>query len=203
MYIPTRYVDQDAERVLKFMRRNAFAAVVSNGAAAPIATHLPLSFAGPAERLLLRGHFAKANPHWQEIEASECLVIFTGPHAYITPKLYDRFESVPTWNYLSVHASGKARLTSHEETMQGLFELFEQNDPSYRAQWDALTDRYREGMLAGIVGFEVAVDRVEAAAKLSQNKSLAEQQRISEHLLTSQEQAERDTGAAMKERLDD
>lgn len=200
MYVPTRYVDSDQDRVLQFMRSNSFAAVVSSGAASPVATHLPLSFSGPPERLVLRGHFAKANPHWQLIADSETLVIFTGPHAYITPKWYDRFESVPTWNYLSVHAYGQARLTAAGETRQGLLDLFEQNDATYREQWEALSDRYREGMLAGIVGFEVAVSRIEAAAKLSQNRTAAEQDRIASHLQSSDDQLERETGTEMKKR---
>ncbi len=201
MYIPNRYLDTDQERVLTFMRRNSFATVVSVRDGSPVASHLPLSVSGDPGEITIRAHFAKANPHWQVVIESECMIIFTGPHTYISPKLYDRHESVPTWNYVSVHAYGTARLTDDAETLAGLHGLFEQNDGAYREQWDSLSDAYREGMLRGIVGFEVRVTRVEGAAKLSQNRTASEQVRIADHLLASNEQSERETGAEMKERM--
>lgn len=203
MYIPDLFRDADAERVVAFMRRNAFATVVSVQDGAPVATHLPISLSRTGDSLTLRGHFAKANPQWQALGRTETLVAFTGPHAYISPEHYERWESVPTWNYLSVHAYGQARITDAGEALAGLHQLIEQNHGAYRERWDGLSDRYREGMLRGIVGFELPVTRLEGAAKLSQSKTHGERERIADSLLASRDAAARATGEAMRRHLTD
>src|SRR5699024_4778971 len=132
--------ETDPERVVAFMRQNAFATIVSVVDGAPVATHLPLSIARDGDALTLRGHFAKANPQWRSLEQAETLAVFTGPHAYVSPEHYDKHESVPTWNYLSVHAYGPARITAGAATLEGLHELIDQNDAAYRARWDDLSE---------------------------------------------------------------
>src|SRR5512146_621475 len=95
---------------LAFMRANPFTILVSNTTEGPFATHLPLVIRKNGNELILRGHVAKANPHWQHLEAEpRCLVIFHGPHSYISPTNYNARENVPTWNYGAVHVYGNAR----------------------------------------------------------------------------------------------
>lgn len=201
MYIPNLFRETDTERMFDFMKQHAFATVISVVEGAPAATHMPLSVSRLGDGLILRGHFAKANPHWQGLEYSETLIVFTGPHAYVSAKYYERFESVPTWNYLAVHAHGQARLVEAEESLAGLHELIDQNDPTYRSQWDSLSERYRNGMLTGIVGFEMPVARLDGKRKLSQNKTTAERARIAEALAGSADPAARDTGQEMTREL--
>src|SRR5690606_20360932 len=93
-----------------FMRRHGFAVVVSASEGRPAATHLPLTVKVEGEQVFLHGHFAKANPQWRGLEEGEVLAVFSGPHAYVSPRHYDAVESVPTWNYLAVHAHGEARV---------------------------------------------------------------------------------------------
>lgn len=202
MYIPSLYRQSDTEEMIAFMRHNAFATVVSVQDGAPAATHLPLSVSRRGDDILLRGHFAKANPQWRGFEESDTLVIFTGPHAYVSASHYDREESVPTWNYLAVHASGRARLVDAADALTGLHELIDSNDASYRRQWDSLSDRYRDGMLAGIVGFELPVARLEGKKKLSQNKSQAERERIARSFESSTDSTIRATGHEMLRALE-
>lgn len=195
------YQENDKERLLEFMRRFSFAVVVSVSEGRPVATHLPLTVKVEGDLVLLRGHFAKANPQWRDIEGSEVLAVFNGPHAYVSPRHYDAFESVPTWNYLAVHAYGEARVSRDPAANEELlYELIGANEPGYRDRWEQLPERYREGMLRGIVGFELRVTRLEGKAKLSQNKTEEERRRIAEALANSEDPVERATGEEMARR---
>src|SRR5579859_5538553 len=101
------------------MRANPFAILVSPSENGPLATHLPLLVEERAEQVILRGHFAKANHHWSILEQEqESLVIFHGPHAYVSPSLYETRESVPTWNYAAVHVYGEPTLFSDETCLR-------------------------------------------------------------------------------------
>lgn len=202
MYIPRLNRISDMDAMLAFMQRNNFAIVISAADPAPLASHVPLTMQRNGEELRIRTHLAKANPHWQSITQGETLIIFSGPHAYISPRHYDAFESVPTWNYITVHAYGKARLIDFEaqpeelETM--LLEIIDAHEPRYADQWAQLSQRYKDGMKQGIVGVEIEVTRLEGKAKLSQNKTAEEQERIAESLLSHSDGSVVQVGYAMK-----
>ena len=113
MYIPEHFRLRRDEDAVNFMRANPFAILISTTREGPYATHLPLSILSEQNHITLRGHVAKANPHWRYLEENpQCLTIFHGPHAYISPTNYVARESVPTWNYAAVHVSGNARIFS-------------------------------------------------------------------------------------------
>ncbi len=184
MYIPNATRVDDQAQLLAFMQAHSFATLISLVNGQLFATHLPLTIVAPTgdadEPIRLRGHVAKANPHWQELATqSEVLVIFQGPHAYISPALYEKRESVPTWNYIAVHAYGAAQLIQDEASLLSvLAELITANDPAYQAQWDSLPDKFRDGLLNGIVAFEINVMRLEGKFKLGQNRPLGDQTRM-------------------------
>lgn len=184
MYIPNaNRVDEQAE-LLAFMQAHSFATLVSLVQGELFATHLPLVIVEQEAQILVRGHLAKANPHWQELATQrEVLVIFQGPHAYISPSHYEKWESVPTWNYIAVHAYGSARLIQDEAgLLAALGELIAANEATYQQQWDSLPDKFRHGMLNGIVAFEIAVTRLEGKFKLSQNRPAGDQVRVASAL---------------------
>ncbi len=168
------------------MRANPFAILISSTDDGPFATHLPLFVLtqvcdnGSQAKILLRGHVAKANPHWRYLEQEpQCLAIFHGPHAYVSPSNYGARESVPTWNYAAVHVYGNARLFSSEDDLRLMLdELIHTFEPAYRDQWESLSQKYRENMLRQIVGFEIAVTKVEGKFKLSQNRTPEDQARV-------------------------
>lgn len=205
MYIPKFNQETDQPTLLAFMRANNFAIFVSQMDGELTATHLPLVIGERDGKIILTGHFAKANPQWQTIESQASLVIFSGAHAYISPTHYDKIESVPTWNYMTVHAYGHARLidfaTEPDRLHDMMNSLIQQHESTYQTQWDGLSDKYRDGMLKGVIGFELVVERLEGKFKLSQNKTADEQSRIAAALSESSYEAERLTGAAMKARL--
>jgi transcriptional regulator len=179
MYIPEFNRVEDRDKAIAFMRANPFVILVSVNESVPFATHLPVVIDDVNGQLTLRAHVAKANPHWQLIEQQESLLIFHGPHAYISPSLYEIRESVPTWNYAAVHVYGKGRIISDEAGATRTLEaLIGQFDESYREQWNSLSSDYRTRMLRHIVAFEIPITRVEAKFKLSQNRTKAEQENV-------------------------
>lgn len=205
MYIPFLYRLEDFEAVFAFMQAHNFALVVSQDGDRPIATHLPVSVSLQGEQVVLRGHFAKPNPQWKSLVGQQAMIVFSGPHAYISPTHYERRESVPTWNYIAVHAYGKPELVTYDEQPERLQAMIDEligfHEQTYQAQWDDLSDRYREGMLRGVVGFEMVVTELEGKAKLSQNKHVAEQESIVAELLNHADGSAQALGKAMQVRL--
>ncbi len=180
MYIPEHFRGRDDADALTFMRANPFAILVSSTEEGPFASHIPVTMHQTGEQLVLRGHFAKANPHWRYLEQTpQCLTIFHGPHSYISPTLYTNRESVPTWNYAAVHVYGEVRIFSTPESLLGmLHELMGTFEPAYAEQWASLSDTYRERMLSHIVGFEITATKIEAKFKLSQNRTKEDQRNV-------------------------
>ncbi|HUJ96496.1 MAG TPA: FMN-binding negative transcriptional regulator [Terriglobales bacterium] len=177
MYIPDFNRVEDRADMLAFVRANPFAILVSNSEHGPFATHLPILVRESGDQMFVHGHMAKANPHWGLLEnGQESLVIFHGPHAYISPSLYEARENVPTWNYAAVHVYGRARLVMEtEHLLEEVRDIIHVFEPAYFAQWESLTEKFRHGMLKHIVGFEMAARRIEAKFKLSQNRSKVDQ----------------------------
>jgi transcriptional regulator len=180
VYIPEHFRVRDHADAIAFMQANPFVILVSTAEGAPFASHVPVKIRETSESLIIRGHFAKANPHWRCLEQeSQSLTIFHGPHSYISPSLYTNRESVPTWNYGAVHVYGNTRLFTSPEDLQGmLHELMGLFEPAYAEQWASLDESYRQKMLSHIVGFEITATRIEAKFKLSQNRTRQEQANV-------------------------
>lgn len=198
MYIPAFNRATDDEEVVDFMRRYAFATIVTVKDGLPTATHLPFLVDRRGEDLFLTSHFAKANPQWRDLATHKVLVIFSEPHAYISPQHYDHSNNVPTWNYIAVHVYGDGKLlTDPSDAVRVLEGMIDTYEAGYRSQWDALPDDYRMKMLKGIVAFEVKVSELQAKKKLSQNRSEAERDRIIDALSASSDTNETDIAAFM------
>jgi transcriptional regulator len=202
LYIPEFNRVENRAVALAFMQANPFAILISTTDEGPFATHLPILAREVEGKLHLRGHVAKADPHWKAInQDQESLVIFHGPHAYISPSLYDLRESVPTWNYAAVHVYGRGTVFTDEAEMnQFLQELIAEFDASYAEQWPSLSEEYRSRMVQHIVGFEIKATRVETKFKLSQNRTKAEQENIIASLGSSSDSAIAGVAALMKYR---
>lgn len=177
MYIPRFNQIDDRSMLIEVMQANSFAILVGPlaGLDVPhpsVATHLPLVIRDEGKHGVLEGHFAKANTHWSALANRETLVIFSGPHSYVSPTLYVESLSVPTWNYIAVHAYGILELVEDELGKASLLKnLIEANEPTYADQWNAMPEGFRHTMLAGIVGFRIPIARIEGKFKLSQNRS--------------------------------
>ena len=173
------------------MQKYSFGTIVSSQSNRPEATHLPFLVEKTETGIVISSHFGKANPQTKSINNKEVLIIFSEPHAYSSPRHYDNEQSVPTWNYISVHAYGDCKLIE-EETSK--FELLERTilnyEKAYQEQWDGLSPNFKERMVKGIVAFKVKVTELQAKNKLSQNKTLAERQSIITELSASSNSTE-------------
>jgi transcriptional regulator len=180
MYTPKHFLITDQGEAVSFMQRYSFATIVTVNDGVPSATHLPFVVSQHDDKIILTSHFAKANPQSSEILNGRPLVIFAQPHAYISPKHYEKELSVPTWNYIAVHAYGKATLIESPEKKAELLEQTIQfYEADYLKQWASLPQDFKLNMMNGIVGFEILVDEVQGKKKLSQNKNEQERQILS------------------------
>lgn len=204
MYTPPAFREDDLQTIHALMRESSFAILVTQRDGVPIATHLPFMVdteRGPYGTLL--GHMARANEQWRAFaEQQEALVIFQGPHAYVTPSWYDPGLNVPTWNYAAVHAYGRPRLIEDEATLYAMLSrLTATHEAGFEQPWlfEMGPDDFR-GKLKGIVGFEIEIARLEGKMKLSQNRSLEDQKRVAAALAESQNTTVASVGQLMKER---
>jgi transcriptional regulator len=203
MYIPKHFQITDTAWCHALMRAQSFAAMITaDDAGVPFATHLPI-LVDPARGPLgtLRGHVARANPHWRYLSAGRpTLVIFAGAHAYVSPSWYATHPSVPTWNYVAVHATGTGALVEDPEPVKTLLaDLVRTYESSGPAAWslEGLPADYLAGMQRGIVAFEIPIERLEGKAKLSQNRDAVDQARTREALAAADDPLARAVAALM------
>jgi transcriptional regulator len=188
---PYNQVEKRAE-VVAFMRAHNFPLLVTGTGGALHGSHLPAMVQERAGALVIDMHMAKNNPQWKEFFDDEAMVVFTGPHAYVSPRWYEEKERVPTWNYTAVHAYGipkviderKAKYASQRRLIAAM-------DPQWLPKFDALRQDYVDGMLEGIVNFEIAVTRLETRWKLAQNRGRREMELIAAQLDKSADSGER------------
>ena len=198
MFTPKNFQENDPAVLLAFMRSHPFAVMLSAGGAL-LGTHLPFVTTQAATRITLTSHMALANPQAKHIAGERVLVVFSGPHAYISPSLYQNKVQVPTWNYVAVHAYGTVRLLDgHQTQMQVMEEMFQAFGPEYIPQWQTLPHQYRDSLLEHIVAFEIEVTDLQGQFKLSQNKPLAERERIMQSLAESPDAYARETADYMR-----
>ena len=203
MYSPTYNHLQDRAELLEFMRANSFAILLTGTGGTLHASHLPVQIVPEGEKLRLDMHMARANAQWREFfDDEEVLVVFPGPHAYISPRWYEEEERVPTWNYAAVHAYGLPKLIENStRKLESQRRLVAALDPQWLPRFERLRPEYVDDMLAGIVNFEIAVTRIETRWKLSQNRSRREQELIAAQLEQSADSAERALAALTRKHL--
>ncbi|TWJ00818.1 PaiB family negative transcriptional regulator [Mucilaginibacter frigoritolerans] len=200
MYIPSFNKLEDPKEAISFMQRYSFATIVSVKDGLPVATHLPFIISQQDDKLILKSHFAKVNPQAIDSIDTRVLVIFTEPHAYISPKHYEKVENVPTWNYLAVHAYGKYTLLEGADKKAALLkETINYYEADYLKQWDSLPDTFKQNMMKGITAFEIVVDDLQAKSKLSQNKTQKEINSIIKELRHSENSNEKDIADYMSQ----
>lgn len=175
MYVPEYFAEADRATLLDFIRATGWGYLVGGADGVPFATHLPFLLEGEpgAERLV--AHMARANPHWQSFagDEREQLVIFSGPHCYVSPRWYTTAKAVPTWNYVAVHVYGVPRVVDDPAAVYAAQKrLVDFHEAGADAPWrmEDIDAGYIEGMLRAIVSFEMPIARMEGKFKLSQNR---------------------------------
>ena len=197
MYVPKEFVEQDRAVLYDVIRRYDFGLLICETEDGPMATHLPFILDGDH----LVAHMARANPHWQAFSADkQVLVVFQGPHCYVSPRWYESVPAVPTWNYVAVHVTGTPKLVEDLGAVKAgqaaLVDHYEQGALRLEDQGED----YVTGMARAIVSFRIPIERIEGKFKLNQNKSAEQRQKVIAELEKSDDPLARDVAALMKSR---
>ncbi len=206
MYIPTRHQLTDRDEIFKLIADHPFGAWIFTSEDGLTANHIPFFLdrsRGPLGTLM--AHVARANPIWRELrDGVPSMVLFQGPHAYISPGWYPskakHGKVVPTWNYAVAHVHGVARAVDDTNwLMDMLNRLTDANEARQNMPWrvaDAPVD-YIEKLSRAIVGIEIPIDRLEAKMKASQTSEVADRFGAIDGLRRTPSRTSSDTTAAM------
>ncbi|WP_078410481.1 FMN-binding negative transcriptional regulator [Priestia abyssalis] len=201
MYIPKHFKIDNEEVIYDFIEKYSFATLFSQHNGEPYATHLPLIL-NKGESALY-GHFARPNEQWKDMETQQVLVVFQGPHCYISPSWYETTMAVPTWNYVSIHLYGKMEIVEDQkvifDSLNDMVNKYESPDSSYNLK--DVDSRFFEGMNKGIVAFKIKITKIEAKAKLSQNHPVERQELIIKRLENTTNQDNLQVASLMKKNL--
>lgn len=172
-HLPT-YQEKDQQKIIAFIQQYPFATLIGvSQQQQPVATQIPLLVKEKDGKLFLIGHLMKQTDHHKAfLENNQALVLFHGPHTYISASWYENKQQASTWNYMTVHVRGTMRYLSDEALPEMLDELtahFE-NNPDSPSLYKELPTEYLQRLMKAIVAFEIAVENTDAIFKLSQNR---------------------------------
>jgi transcriptional regulator len=195
MFVPGQYRQPDDTWLVEIARKNPLALMLTNGdgAVGPYATHLavilprsPPMSSWPADLAgsTMLGHMNRANPHWRALHAGiRSVLVFTGPHGYVSPSVYGYDPAAPTWNYTAVHVHGAVHpIDSPEETMDVVWSTARTFESDFGAGRDmsGSIDYFRR-ILPGVGAFRFTVSKAEGMFKLSQEQDPQVRERVREH----------------------
>ena len=174
MWIPKHYEVTDKALITEFIRSVGLATIISQNGKYPFATHIPIELEEDAHgKQVLRGHLATVNPQSTLLRKHpQTMIIFQSPtQHYISSSWYDH-PNAPTYNYMSVHICGSARILNEDETYQSVKQLTERYETNSKnpVSLDTLPDSVKR-MMKAVTGFEIEIEKVEAQFKLSQNRN--------------------------------
>lgn len=183
MYIPKHFRQDDPGEIFRFMKAHPFGILLSARDGDILGTHVPFLIEGDAGAPLLVSHLSAANDQWRHFRDHDaCMVIFQGPHAYVSPALYAEARNVPTWNFIAVHVYGKLEIVDgHGDKKSLLDRTIDAFEPEYHRQYATLDRKYVDGLVAGMTGFTIKPERIEAKFKLSQNRSPVSRENVTGH----------------------
>lgn len=184
MYKFSHYTEQDQQKVIDFMKENAFALITGMGEQYPVATQIPLAIKIHEGKILLEGHMMKKTDHHLAFEKNNnVLVLFTGPHCFVNAHWYTNPQMGSTWNYMTVHAKGKITFMDEEGTRNAVKAVSDKYaGTSSESAYDNLPKEYIDHMVKAILGFTIEVESFDHVFKLSQNRDEASQKNIIEQL---------------------
>jgi transcriptional regulator len=203
MYNLSHFKEPDHKVVIEFMKQHPFAMLIGYADGRSVATQIPLLFEERDGKMILLGHMMKKQDHHLAFEKNpDVLVVFTGPHTYVSATWYHNPHQASTWNYVSVHARGSIAFLDEEGLKDALRKLsmhYENNNPHSTTVFDNLPHDYTNSLIKAIVAFEIEVTSIEHVFKLSQNRDEKSYQHIIDHLKTEGGEAA-DVAKMMEER---
>lgn len=199
MYNPKRYESSAGTTAQDIIRAYPLATAISIVDGAPFVSYLPCTITKAEPELVLSAHCAKANPHWKYFERSDLLLIFRGPQGYISPRFANnRSRTVPTWNYVAVHCTGTAAIVEGDAADDILRALVAQMEPQGGWKLEEMGEATWARLRAGIVVFEVQVEKTEAKFKLSQQGSDGDKTALLRYLKESATEQNRELANLME-----
>jgi transcriptional regulator len=180
MYKLAHYTENEQQLVIDFMKENSFAIITGFGENFPVATQIPLEVEEKDGKFFLSGHIMKKTDHHIAFEANEnVLVVFTGPHCYVSASWYANPQTASTWNYMTVHAKGRIKFTDEEGTYEAIKTVTNKYEGKETiAAFNNMPKEYTMQHIKAIVGFTIEVESIENVFKLSQNKTEEEKLNI-------------------------
>ncbi len=183
MYTPERFKIKNQDDIFRFIQAHSFGVLVC---ADLEATHLPFILdTSEGEHGTLYSHFARANDHWESLDGKEVLVIFSGPHSYISPTWYNAAPAVPTWNYSAVHAKGQLSVLPALDAHTILNRSLAHYEPSLLKDRAIVTQAFQDTLSAAIVPIKIHITTLQGQAKLGQHKSPDAQRHVYTALQTN------------------
>jgi len=203
MYKISHFTETDKEKVFEFMQRYSFAIVTGIQNNFPVATHIPLEVKKQNEQIIFTGHIMKDSDHYRAFSQNEnVLVIFTGPHCYVSASWYVTKNVASTWNYIDVHAKGKIKFTDDEGTKLIIENITNQYEGTVSAvAFHKMPVEYVDRMLKAIIGFQIEVESLDNVFKLSQNRDELSRQQIIENLKKSNDFFSKEIAKEMEMRV--
>ena len=184
MYKFDHYTEKDQQKVFDFMKENAFALITGIGVNYPVATQIPLAVKITDNKIFLEGHLMRKTDHHLAFESNNnVLVIFTGPHCFVSASWYTDPHVGSTWNYMTVHAKGKISFMDEEGTRDVVKTLSDKYEgTASQGAFNNLPKEYINQMVKAIIGFTIEVESIDNTFKLSQNRDEASKKNIIEEL---------------------
>ncbi len=184
MYKFPYFTEEDPAKVIQFIKENSFGVITGFGKQYPVATHIPLAVELMEDGLIFHGHLMKNTDHHKAfVENENVLVVFNGPHTYVSASWYENPQVASTWNYMAVHARGRIKFTDDAGTYEAIKAITNKYEGTESAAaFDRMPREYVMKMLKAIVGFTIEVEILENVFKLSQNHGDVNRQAITAHL---------------------
>ncbi|MFE7644191.1 FMN-binding negative transcriptional regulator [Streptomyces phaeoluteigriseus] len=210
MFVPSHYREPDGSWMADLIRGNPLALAVINGSAdlGPFATHLPVipdhrttgEWPDDLAGATLFGHMNRANPHWRALKTGDVVLLaFTGPHAYVSPSVYEVTPAAPTWNFTSVHVRGVVeKIDSLEETLEVVRATARSFEARFGADWDQSESiEYFRKIVPAVGAFRISVTGAEGMFKLSQEQPAEVRERVQKSFSGSECGRHRETAELM------
>ena len=180
MYDISYFKEKEKAEIIAFMKENSFAIITGMGENFPVATQIPLEVEEKDGKLFLHGHIMKKTDHHLAFEKNNnVLVLFTGPHCYVSASWYNNPQTASTWNYMTVHAKGKIIFTDDDGTYEAVKSITNKYEgTATKAAFNNIPKEYVLPLIKAIVGFSIEIEKLENVFKLSQNKKYDEQLNI-------------------------
>ena len=203
MYKFSYFQEPDKNKVIEFMQANSFALLTGMGEDYPVVTQVPLSVNIINGNLEIKGHLMKNTDHHKAfLKNDRVMVVFTGPHCYVSARWYNDPQTASTWNYMTVQVKGKIIFTDEagtREAIKAVTNYYE--EPESPAAYKNIPEKYIASLVKAITGFYIEVESMDHVFKLSQNKTADEQQKIVDELMKQGDYHAVAIAAAMKSRL--